>query len=145
MGWGRDANGVKWIQRARAANAWKAVVVTKATRTEVNTIISVYLGVPFPAAVVEAVGCVLEHDLISLLDVDLVGVDEVAMKKNRWRRRKHTVLSVIFCRSVGIVSGSMGDSMSSDRSSTAFSRSLNSTQHQYDPRYAERKNKGTHL
>ncbi len=35
-----------------------------------------------------------------------------------------TVLSVTFCLSCGIVSGSMGDSNSSDKSSTAFSRSL---------------------
>jgi|SRR5258706_1538547 len=94
-------------------------------------IVSVYFDVPFPAAFAEAVGCILEHNLISLLDVDLVECVRWARRKDRWGRREHTVLSVIFCRSVGIVSGSMGDSMSSDRSSTAFSRSLNSTQYQY--------------
>ena len=55
--------------------------ITKPTRTEVSEHnYSVYLGVPFPAAFAETVGCVLEHDLISLLDIDLVGVCEVGTK-----------------------------------------------------------------
>ena len=56
--------------------------ITKPTRAEVSERnYSVYLGVPFPAAFAETVGCVLEHDLISLLDIDLVEVCEVSMKE----------------------------------------------------------------
>ena len=58
--------------------------ITKPTRTEVSKHnYSIYLDVPFPAAFAETIGCVLEHDLISLLDIDLVEVCEMGMKENR--------------------------------------------------------------
>ena len=38
--------------------------------------------------------------------------------------KKHTVLFVTCCLNVGILSASIGDSNSSERSSTAFSKSL---------------------
>lgn len=45
---------------------------TNQNRGKGAQVISVYLSVPFPAAVAEAVGGILEHDFISLLDVDLM-------------------------------------------------------------------------
>lgn len=77
--------------------------------------------VPLPSALEEAGGCVLKNNLVTLLNIDLRG--PLLGDEPRGKMRL-TVLSVTFCLKVGMFSASMGDSKSSERSSTAFSKSL---------------------
>jgi hypothetical protein len=86
---------------------------------------SINADIPLPPAILEALGSVLQNDFVALLDVDLN--DERNHKPliaSPWGEKKHTVLLVTCCLNVGMFSASIGDSSNSERSSTAFSRSL---------------------
>jgi len=81
--------------------------------------------IPLPPAVLEALGSVLQNNLVALLDVDLN--DERNHKPliaSHRGGKELTVLLVTCCLNVGMFSASIGDSSNSERSSTAFSRSL---------------------
>lgn len=81
----------------------------------------IHNSVPLPPPIHEAIGRIFQHNLVAFLDVDLLGVNgSVSYVGNK----QHTVLSVTFWRKEGIFSASIGNSSNSDKSSTAFSKSL---------------------
>jgi hypothetical protein len=80
----------------------------------------VHNSVPLPPPFQEAVGRIFQNNTIAFLNIDL----HRAQQLSRRVKTSRTVLSVTFWRKVGIFSASIGDSSSSDKSSTAFSKSL---------------------
>ena len=79
-------------------------------------------NIPAPTHIYETLRSVFKHDLIALMNIHLRHIVLVYMLQIDFIIL--TVLSVIFCRKVEILSASIGCSSSSERSSTALSRSL---------------------